>query len=128
MSDFSKSRSNIAEERTVRVGITGTGAADPTRRAGHGVTVTRTGVGVFKYAFTGNPGTFVGIAGFAFRADAPAAVKGYSAAGGAYVPPAGSAKGNISVSIFDAANAAVELAAAQYLDITFVFAAQKVIA
>lgn len=125
--NFAEGKSNISEERVVRVGLTGTGAADPTRRAGPGVTVTRTAVGVFRYTFADNPGTFVEIAGFMFRADAPAAVKNYSLTGGAYVAPASGAKGYLEVSLWTGAGAATELAAAQYLDITFVFAAQSVI-
>ncbi len=125
--NYAKSRSNIAEERLIRVGITGTGAADPTRRAGPGVTVTRTAQGVYKYTFADNPGTFVGINGPCLRADTPSAVKDYSVSGDTYTSPTGSADGFIEVSVWDAAAAAVDLAAAQYLDLTFVFAAQSVI-
>lgn len=120
---MNNSKTNIAEERLYRTRVLGTGAADPTKQAGPGVTITRTGVGVFKYTFAKNPGTFVGIEGFAFGADAPAAVKGYSIShdtldttGGVF---------SMEVSLWDSANAAVELAAAQYLSITFAFAAQS---
>lgn len=123
--DFPPSRSNMPDERLYRVGLTGTGAAHPTRRAGAGVTVTRTAAGVFKFAFNDNPGTFVGIAGWTLRADTASGVKGYSLSAGAYTAPANSADGFISVSLWDASNAAVELAAAQYLDITFVFSTQS---
>ncbi len=125
--NFSNSKSNIAEERLIRVGVTGTGAADPTRRAGPGVTVTRTAQGVLKYSFSDNPGTFVAVAGPCFSADTPADVKGYTATGDTYVAPASGVDAYIEVSLWDSTLAAVDLAAAQYLDITFVFAAQSVI-
>lgn len=125
MADFTKSLSNMPEERLFRVGLTGTGAANPTRRAGAGVTVTRTAAGVLKFSFNDNPGTFVGIAGWTLRADTMSGVKGYSLSGGAYTAPASSVDGYVSVSLWDASNAAVDLAAAQYLDITFVFSTQN---
>lgn len=125
--NYSKSLSNIAEERLVRVGITGTGAADPTRRAGPGVTVSRTSEGVLKFSFNENPGTFVGVAGFAFRADTPSDVAGYTIAGDTYVAPSGSTDGYIELTVVNASDAADDLEALEYLDVTFVFAAQSVI-
>lgn len=121
---FSNSRSNVPEERLVRVGITGTGATDPTRRAGHDVTVTRTAEGVYKFAFAENLGTFVVIAGHAFRADTPTDVAGYTIAGDTYVAPSGSTDGYIEVTVVNASDAADDLEAAEYLDITFAFAAR----
>lgn len=126
--DVNPTRSNIREERSIRVGLTGTGAADPTKRAGPGVTVTRTGVGVFKFSFASeDPRTFVGMDAPAFRADTPSAVKGYSASAGVYTAPSGTTPGFISVSIWDASNNAVELAALQYIDVTFRFSGSAVI-
>lgn len=125
--NYSESKSNIAEERLIRVGITGTGAADPTRRAGPGVTVTRTAEGVLKFAFAENPGTFVGVAGHAFRAATPSGVAGYTIAGDTYTAPSGSTDGYIEVSVYNASDALDDLEANQYLDITFAFAAQSVI-
>lgn len=125
--DFNDSKSNIAEERLVRVGLTGASTSTPTRRAGPGVTVTRTGVGVFRFSFNDNPATFVGVAGWTLRAATMSGVKGYSLSAGVYVAPSGSTDAYIDVSIWDASNAAVDLTSVQYLDITFAFAAQKVI-
>lgn len=125
--NFSDSKTNISEERLIRVGLTGASTSDPTRRAGPGVTVTRTGAGVLKFAFADNPGTFVGIAGHAFRADTPSGVKGYTISGDTYIAPASGASGYIEVSLWDASNAAVDLTSVQYLDVTFAFAAQTVI-
>lgn len=125
--DFLPSKTNIAEERLYRVGMTGNATSTPTRRAGPGVTVTRTGVGVWRFSFNDNPGTFVGITGFAFRADTASGVKGYSLSAGAYVAPSGSTDGYIDVSLWDSSNAAVDLTTTQYLDITFEFSTKRVI-
>lgn len=118
---FAPSLTNIPYERLVRVGITGASTSDPTQRAGHGVTVTRTAIGVVRFSFDENPGTFVEIGGHAFRAVTPSGVKGFSISGGAYVPPSGSTDGYIEVSLWDASNAAVDLTSVQYLDVTFAF-------
>lgn len=124
--DFAKSLSNISEERIVRVGLTGASTSDPTRRAGPGVVVTRTAIGVLKVAFSDNPGTFVGLAGEpAFRAVTASGVKGYTANVGAYTAPASGADGYVSVYLWDASQAAVDLTSVQYLDVAFVFAAQS---
>lgn len=125
--NFSEARTNISEERLVRVGITGASTSDPTRRVGPGVVVTRTAVGVVRITFTDNPGTFVGISGPTFGAVTPSGVKGYSISRGAYVAPASGARGYIEVSLWDASNAAVDLTSVQYLDLTVLFAAQTVI-
>jgi len=119
--DFSPSRTNIPEERLVRVGITGASTSNPTRRAGAGVTVTRTAAGVLKYSFNENPGTFVEIGGHSFGADTPSGVKGYTISRDTFVAPSGSTDAYIEVSMWDASNNAVDLTNVQYLDITFVF-------
>lgn len=111
-------KSSTAEERTYKVGITGTGAADPAKRYGQGVTVTRTGVGVFKFTFDKNPGNFKSW-GCDVGATVPGNVKNYSWARGDYDTTGGVF--SISVSLFTGAGAAVELAAAQYLDLEFTF-------
>lgn len=117
------SRSNIAKERTYRVGLTGASTSDPTKRVGPGITVTRTAQGVLKFSFSSeNPGTFVGLGGEpAFRADTPSGVKGFTANAGAYTAPSGTTAGFISISLWDASQAAVDLTSVQYLDVTFMF-------
>jgi hypothetical protein len=125
--NFSHGRSSIAEERLIRVGITGTGDDDPTVRAGHGVAVTKTAAGVYKFEFADNPGTFVGISGHAFRAATPSGVAGYTLAGDTYVAPTAGALGYIEVTVYNASDTADDLEADQYLDVAFAFAAQSVI-
>jgi hypothetical protein len=116
-------KTNVPNERLVRVGITGNATGTPTERVGGGVTVTRTAAGVFKYAFADNLGTYVGLAGApALSAVTMSGVKGYSCSGGAYVAPSGTTPGYVEISVWDASNAAVDLTSVQYLDVTFVFA------
>lgn len=121
--NFSPADTSIPNERNVRVSITGASTSDPTKRVGHGVTVTRTAQGVLKFAFAENLGTFVGLAGKpALRADTASGVKGFDVTAGAYVAPSGTTPGSISLSVWDASNAAVDLTSVQYLDVSFVFA------
>lgn len=115
---FFEPKTSLAGERTVRTGITGTGADAPTKRYGQGITVSRTAQGVYKYTFPDNPGTLVGWAP-GLGADTPADVKGYSVVRGALTSSSGVY--SVSVSVFDSSFAAVDLAAAQYLDASFTF-------
>jgi hypothetical protein len=119
--DFTVHRSSIAGESHIKVGLTGTGAAVPTLRAGNGITITRTAAAVYRVTFADNPGTWIGVVGCFLRAAAPAAVKNFSVTTGDYVPPAGNADGYIEISVWNGGGIATDLAAAQYLDITFAF-------
>ncbi|HSN26171.1 MAG TPA: hypothetical protein VLT45_07790 [Kofleriaceae bacterium] len=123
--DFYPAKTGLAEERRYRVGLTGTGAAIPTVRAGVGFTMSRTGAGVYRITFNDNPGTFVGVEAPFLRADAPAAVKNMSVTAGAYVAPAAGADGYIELSVWSSGGIATDLAAAQYIDTTVIFAAQS---
>jgi len=60
MSATNPIKSNLPEDRRFSVGITGTGAADPTKRYGNGITVTRTATGVYKFTLNKNNGYFKG--------------------------------------------------------------------
>ena len=51
---------------------------------------------------------------------------GYTIVGDTYVAPSGSTPGYIEVTVLDETQTAADLAAAQYLDISFAFAAQSV--
>jgi hypothetical protein len=125
---FGEAKSNIEDDRIIRVGLTGASTSDPTKRAGPGVTVTRTAIGVYKFSFySEDPGTFVQIAGYMFGAVTPSGVKGYTATRGAYTAPSGSTPASLSVSLWDASFAAVDLTSVQYLDISFSFAQSSVI-
>jgi hypothetical protein len=116
---FFDQKSSIAGERIYRVGLTGTGAADATKRWGQGVTVTRQSAGVHRITFLENPGNFQGW-GQDVGATTPSAVKNYSVVRGDYTVSGSTYY--IDVSIFNAAGTATDLAAAQYLDLEFRFA------
>lgn len=115
---------NLAGGRTYKVGITGTGAADPTKRHGPGITVTRTAAGVYKFSFASHPGTLLGFKP-SFGADTPSAVKGYTATRDTYTAPSGSTDGYVEVSVWDSTFTAADLAALQYLDLEFEFTEVK---
>lgn len=69
-------KTNIPEERLYPCRILGTGAANPTKQAGPGVTVTRTGAGAYRFTFAKDPGTFVGLRGCDFGALTQSSVVG----------------------------------------------------
>jgi hypothetical protein len=113
-------KSSLSEERLARVAITGTGAADPTKRFGQGVAVARQGVGIHRLTFSVKPGKFVGLAGPVFRADTPSAVKGYTLTASGWTDNT-TGGGYVDVYLWDASNNAVELAALQYLELSVLF-------
>jgi hypothetical protein len=61
------------------VRILGTGAAAPTKLQGKGITVGRSGVGVYTLTFDNRPGAYQGMT-FGFDADTPLNVAGCTAA------------------------------------------------
>ncbi len=113
--------SNLTDDRRYLAGITGTGAADPTKRFGDGITVTRTASGVYKFAFASHPGYFKGADVKALRADTPANVKGHTVVAGAFTAATSSASAYIELSLFNASDAADDLQALEYLEVEFAF-------
>lgn len=114
-------RSTLMDDVRYVLGLTGTGAADATKRFGDNMSVARQGVGVHRISFLTHPGALKGIR-HTFRATAPAAVKGYTVTFGDYVAAVGNTPGYIEVSIWNSAFAAADLAAAQFLELEFTFA------
>jgi hypothetical protein len=112
--------SNTAADRRYLCGITGTGASNPTSRYGNGITPTRTAQGVYRFSFASHPG-YLKAVDASFGADTPSAVKGYSFSRGLYVAPSGSTNGYVEISVWDASNNAVDLAALQYMDVELSF-------
>lgn len=117
-------KTNVNEERVYRTRILGTGAATPSKVVGNGVTVTRTGVGVFRYTFADNPGQYVDFIP-TLQAETPSDVKGHTIIADTYVPPASGELGYIELSLFNASDAAHDLAAAEYLGASFIFSASS---
>lgn len=114
-------KSNLIGDGRHVVGITGTGAADPTKRFGAGVSVTRTATGVYRFSFTRHFGYFKGFDPKGFRADTASAVKGYTATAALYVPPAAGVAGYVDVSVWNSSFAAANLEVLQYMDVEFTF-------
>jgi hypothetical protein len=121
--DFNPSKSSVHEERSYRIRLLGTGAANPVTEVGQGVVVTRTAVGVFKVTFNAHPGTFVNC-NYMFGAATPSDVKGQTCTRGIPVITAGVF--SMSFSTWSSAFAADELLATEYLDLTLTFAATLV--
>jgi hypothetical protein len=116
-----KMLSSVPDERHIRVRLLGTGAADPTREIGQGVTITRTASGVYKIVFNEGQGTFVGMGAPAFGAATAADVKGHTCTRGTYTSPTATAAGFLSISVWNSSFAADDLQATEYLDLDFVF-------
>ena len=93
------------------VKLVGNGAGQPTKPFGNGVSVSRTGVGVFRVTFTDNPANVIGLVGFQFTSATMTDVKGYTATGSRYA----SATQSIDVSVWNSLFAAVDLTTAQDL-------------
>lgn len=117
MADLSPTKTSVHEERVYRIRILGTGAADPTVEVGQGVTVAETATGVYEITWAKGPGTFIGWS-CSFGAATPADLKGYTAVRDTY----DTTNFVLAISVFDSSNAAADLAANQYADITVVFA------
>jgi hypothetical protein len=111
---------NLPAVRLVKVGITGTGATDPVKRYGPGITVTRTAAGVFKFVFAQHPGVYLGFR-HSLRADTPGDVKGHTVTGTTYTAPSGSTPGFTTLSLWSSTFAADDLQLLEYLDVTFEF-------
>ena len=118
-------RTNVASERVYRCRLLGANGADPTKEFGPGLTVTRSSEGIYKFSFNENPGEFVGIGGYMLGDTTPADVKNKIVTRGAYTAPSGSTDGYVLCHVFESGTLD-DIEATEYLDITFVFAAQNV--
>lgn len=115
--NFSDPKSSEPELRYVELRLEGAGAAPPTKRNGQGITVTRTGVGDYLLTFAEHLGNYIGHTGIGLEAAVPANIKNHSVVFGAY----SAANRTLQVTFWDAAAAAKELAAAQFLNATLRF-------
>jgi hypothetical protein len=111
-------RSTVHEGRLVVTRILGTGAATPTTEFGPNVTITRVSAGLYRYTFTEGMGTFIG-AMPTIGAATPADVKGYTFVRDTYDTTANA----IDIAVFNSSGTATDLAALQYMDVWFFFAA-----
>ena len=118
-------KTNVPSERIYRVRLLGSNGADPTKEFGPGVTVTRTSEGIYKFSFNDNPGEFIGIGGWVFGDTTPGDVKAKYLTRDTYTAPSGSTAGYIECHVFESGTLD-DIEDTEYLDISFVFAAQSV--
>jgi hypothetical protein len=116
--DFYPDRSSEPELRTVEVRLLGTGASAPTKVYGKGITVARTGAGVYTLTFSASPGTYAGCLP-GLDATTPGDIKNHSV-----ICTATSAT-VITVNFYDAAAAARDLAAAEWINLSLKFKASN---
>jgi hypothetical protein len=98
------------------VRLLGTGASVPTKSHGSGITVTRTGVGVYRLTWTDNPLTILG-ASYCFAGATPADLKGYTMTRSLYT----AATQTMDIYVWNSSFAAADLAATQVLDLVIRF-------
>ena len=122
--DF-KSKTNVPSERIYRVRLLGVNGANPTKEFGPGVTVTRQSEGVYRFSFDENPGEFIGLGCVAFGDTTPDDVKNKELTRDTYIAPSGTTDGYIECHVFESGTLD-DIEATEYLDISFVFAAQNV--
>ncbi len=125
MSANFKTATNVPAERLYRVRLLGSNGADPTKEFGPGVTVTRTSEGIYKFSFNDNPGEFICVGGWTLGDTTPADVKNKILTRDTYTSPTSTADGYIECHIFESGTLD-DIEATEYLDISFVFAAQDV--
>jgi hypothetical protein len=99
------------------VKFTGTGASQPTKVLGRGITLNRTGVGIIDIVWVEFPGAYVGITGHCFEATTASAVKGYTVVPGAF----NTTTRTLTINMTSAADALVDLAALQQLTLEIAF-------
>lgn len=121
--DFYDPSVSIPKERVYQLVLKGNGAAAPSVVVGHGVKATYIAIGRYTLTFADNPGTFAGIGGKAFRDPTQANVKGWDVTAGAY--PATANTFTLEIDTWNAAEAATDLAATSFLDLSLVFSELK---
>ena len=119
---FQTGKTNVHEERVVRLRLLGTGAADPTVEYGQNVTVARQAQGVHRITLADAHGKFICIGGYIFGAATPGDVKGQTLTRDTFTDPTSTARGYIDIAIWSSTFAADDLQVTEYLDLSLVFA------
>lgn len=114
-------RSSEAEPRDIEFRMVGTGAAVPTKLLGKGITLARPALGRTTLTFREAPGSYDGVVGLAIEAATPANVAGHTIV----VIPYNITTRVIEIQFFDAANALHDLAANEFVNVTFRFRATR---
>jgi hypothetical protein len=119
-----QNRSTNPDTRYHHVRLLGAGAAAPTKSVGRGVTVSRTGAGVYRITWAENPGVFLGMS-WSLGSTTPGDVKTFTVTRGNFTPASATVKASVDLSVWNAAGTATDLASgAAQLDLLFVFASQ----
>jgi len=119
---FYDSETTEAHLKRIEVRLLGTGAAAPTKVLGQGITVTRTGVGVYRLTFAENLGDFRGADGVGMDATTPGSLAGCSVVFTAY----NATTRVLDLNLYTIAGAARELAATEFLNFALRFKQSKV--
>jgi hypothetical protein len=114
-------RSTRPQAVTVPVRFQGNGSSAPVQELGEGVSVARAAEGVYEYTFGESPGLFVGVSD-ALQATTAADVKGHTLVWGAW----NASTLKIRVSLFNASDAAHDLATAEWIHAQFLFSRTSV--
>lgn len=114
MADFYQERSSEPELRNVEVRMVGTGASAPTKVYGKGITIARSGAGVYTLTFSASPGRYAGYT-WGIDATTPGNVKNHDV-----VLTATSAT-VYTVNFYDATGTARDLAATEWINLTLKF-------
>jgi len=109
-------RDTTPEIECHHVRLLGTGAADPTKQIGRGISVTRTSAGLYKLTWSENPGTFVGLSA-TFGAATPADLAGHTIVRDTFDTSAFT----LEVLMSGATEVAHDLAANEYIDLQVYF-------
>lgn len=114
--DASPARTYTPDLRTVELRLLGTGAGNPTVELGQGVTVVRSPTGIYTVTIADQLGTYAGF-DFGLEATTASGLAGYT------VVATKTSNQVIVFSVFNGSNAAADLAAAQWLNLTLKFKA-----
>lgn len=118
MPDYSTNRSSLHGEQIQRIRLAGAGAAAPTVEVGQRITVTRTGVGVYRITWSESPGVFAGLDGPpAFGGTVAADTKGMTATHGRY----DATNRTLDISLWSSLFAARDLLATELMSINVIF-------
>lgn len=110
--DLDPARASEPESWAEYISYTGNATGAPAKLFGKGVTVARTGVGVWLITFTDPPGNLLSY-NCELQGTVPSSLAGFTTVLGAFTPASGATKASVSVSFFSSTFAAVDLTAAQ---------------
>jgi len=121
-SNFSQLLASEPTTRAVIVRAQGNTTSTPVKVLGNGITITRTGVGVWRLTFGYFNGRPVGVVGWNFEDATMSVPKGFTLTSQAWA----SATNSIDLSIWNSSFAAADLAVTTFLNLVILFKATGV--